>query len=909
VSEYRTKMTTDRVSQGRTLQMLFESLAAHGDATAVLALRDGAVRRWSHGELDDTARRLAGGLAARGLARGEAVVLLAPNSPEWIVARLALIAVSAMAVPLDDLIGDGEIRRALADSGAKRVFATGPYIERIAALGLAEGLDIWRLDEDAGGPGTPWRELLGEPLSPLAPAEPSDVVSLFYTSGTTGSPKGVPLTHGNILGNLETIRDQGFLDGGDRVLVPLPLHHSYPFIVGMLLPLLCGATIILPAGITGPEIAKALSEGRATAMVGVPRLYRALVEGIQGRAATGGRFARRAFSALFKLSSMLRRRFRIRAGRRLFAPVHRRLAPELATLACGGAALDPRVEMALEALGWEVINGYGLVETSSIATYNPRGEGRMGSVGKPVPGVQLRIAEIEDAAEEPGEGLGEGQGEIQIKGPTVFGGYRGNEEANRASFTADGWFRTGDMGRIDEAGYLQVTGRLKELIVMPGGKNVTPELVEKHYAQSPYVAECAVLELDGALVALIVPDMATLRESASGRYDEVIRVELARLSQDLPSWQRISGFAITRESLPKTRLGKYRRFELPEIYRRAKSGEAAPDAAEMGAEDRALIGNPETAPLWEFLQARFPERRLTLDTAPQLDLGIDSLGWVNLSAEMEERLGTGLDEEAIARVMTLRDMIEEFRAARDRGAEASAGHAGTLVLRDEQARWIRPKGAFHRLMSRIIYAVNRALMRGYFTLEAEGVENLPIDRQVVVGANHVSDLDAFLIGAVLPWKRMRNVWWGGEITRLFHTPLHRFLSRSAGIFPVNDRAGGQAVAAARSLLERGESIFWFPESWRSPDGRIQRFLPGIGMMLDGYDGPVVPAFVEGAFEAMPRDRHVPRRAHILIRFGPARSVAELIAAGSGESEAERIATGLRAAVAELAPESLRGDRR
>jgi len=162
---------------------------------------------------------------------------------------------------------------------------------------------------------------------------------------------------------------------------------------------------------------------------------------------------------------------------------------------------------------------------------------------------------------------------------------------------------------------------------------------------------------------------------------------------------------------------------------------------------------------------------------------------------------------------------------------------------------------------------------------------------------------------MLPWTRMRNVWWGGEITRLFHTPLHRFLSRSAGIFPVNDRAGGQAVAAARSLLGRGGCIFWFPESWRSPDGRIQRFLPGIGMMLEGYDGPVVPAFIEGGFEAMPRDSHLPRRVRIVIHFGPARTVADLVAAGTGETEAERVATGLRAAVAELAPENLRGDRR
>ena len=880
----------------QTLQTLFEVLAAPGGETAIVALRDGEVQRWSRTQLSETALRLAGGLAARGVARGEAVAILSSNRPEWIVARLALLAVSAMAVPLDDLIADGEIRRALADSGAKRIFTTGPYVERIEALGLAGGTEIWRLDGGEAGAGTPWRDLLAEPLERLAPAEPSDVVSLFYTSGTTGAPKGVPLTHRNILGNLGAIREQGFLDGSDRVLVPLPLHHSYPFIVGMLLPLMCGATIVLPAGITGPEIAQALAEGRATAMVGVPRLYGALVEGIRSRAEVGGAAARLGFAALFALSAMLRRRFGIRAGRRLFGQVHRRLAPELVTLACGGAYLDPEIETALEAFGWQVVNGYGLVETSSIATYNPRGGGRMGSVGRPVPGVELRIAAPDEA----------GRGEIQIKGPTVFAGYRDNPEANRDSFTDDGWFRSGDMGYVDADGYVYVTGRLKELIVMPGGKNVTPDEVEKHFAQSPFVAECAVLELDGALVALVVLDLEALRDSSSSRHDAVIRVELARLSQELPSWQRISGFAITRETLPKTRLGKYQRFALPELYRRAKSGAPAPEAAALSAADLALVAGPEVAPLWAFLEARFPGRHLTPDTAPQLDLGVDSLGWVNLSAEMEERLGTGLDEEAIARVVTLRDLIREYLATLRVGAGGAALGAA-LVLREEQARWVRPQGPFHRFMARVIYGLNRALMRGYFTLEATGVENLPPEGQVVVAANHVSDLDAFLIGAVLPWRRMRSVWWGGEITRLFHTPFHRFLARSVRIFPVNDRAGGQAVAAARAVLARGESIFWFPESWRSPDGRLQRFLPGIGLMIESYGGPVVPAFVEGAFEAMPRDRSRPHRGRITIRFGAPRTVAQLAAAGSGETEAERIAGGLRAAVAELAPEVLRGE--
>ena len=879
------------MERGDTLARLIADLAAHGEKTAILAMAADGPRRWSYAELAAAAGAIAGGLAARGAVPGEPVAILAPNCAEWVVARLGLIAAGAPAVPLDDLVANAELARIIADSGARRIFTTWPYAERLAALGLADDLHIHRLDDDPAGPGEHWRHLVADGPRTQPGAGPEDMASLFYTSGTTGLPKGVPLSHRNIVTNLVELRAQGFIDAGDRVMLPLPLHHAYPFIIGMLWPLSTGATIVLPAGLTGPEIAAALRDGRATAMVGVPRLYDGLIAGIRARVAGRGALARALFETMLALSTAVRRRLGLRLGRRLFAALHHQLAPDLRLLGCGGARLEPATEWALEALGWQVATGYGLVETTSIATFNPRGRSRVGSAGCPVRGVELRIDDPDR----------EGRGEILIRGPTVFTGYRNDPEADAAAFAVDGWFRTGDLGHRDADGYLFITGRAKELIVMPGGKNVTPELVEAHYAQSPFIAEMAVLEAGGALVGLVVPDLDALRGAPSSRLGEVIRVSLAELSPGLPSFQRISGYAVTREALPRTRLGKYRRFALPDIYHRARS--STPDAtpAAMSAADEALVAAPRAGPLWAFMRAHYPDRQLSLDTAPQLDLGIDSLAWIDLSVEIEAALGLRIDEDAIARIVTLRDLLE--------AAEAVSGRApaGPTRLDAAERRWIEPRGPGHLAFARVLHIADRLLMRLYFSLQVVGAGNLPRSGPVAIVANHISDLDPLVVYAALPWPRLANIHWGGEASRLFSSRPRRAIARATNIFPVDDRAPATSLAYARAVLDRGDSLIWFPESWRSPDGRLQPFLPGIGVLLGEFRGAIVPAVIEGTFEAMPRGSRLPRPVRARVTFGAPTTVEVARSRGTGETDAARIAAGLHGVVSDLASSAPRRD--
>ena len=258
------------MSELGTLQAFLEKLPERGDRPALLALRKEDIERWSYADLVDHARRLARGFAERGVGRGDHVALLAVNRPEWVVACLAVIGAGAVAVPLDAQIGDKLLRGALEDSEAKLVFTTVEGAGRIEGLEMEAAPELVLLDAEDDERG--WRRLLSDGGGELPRVEPEDQAALFYTSGTTGTAKGVPLNHRNLSFQLNTLLETDLVAEDDRVMLPLPLHHVYPFVMGMLTPLAAGLPIIMPHALTGPQIVRALQEGEVTLIVGVPRL-------------------------------------------------------------------------------------------------------------------------------------------------------------------------------------------------------------------------------------------------------------------------------------------------------------------------------------------------------------------------------------------------------------------------------------------------------------------------------------------------------------------------------------------------------------------------------------------------------------------------------------------------------------
>ena len=865
-----------------TLEDLRRRLADRGAAAAVVALSGEHQTSWSFATLADLSARLGAGLARCGVGRGDSVGLIAPNSARWLFAFWGIVAAGAVAVPLDPASDDRDLGPMIQAAGCRLLFATTANAARLAAL--APSCRIVLLDRDAdGGEGTAWRSLLAAPAESGRPFDARDVAVIVFTSGTTGTPKAVPLTHANLLTNIHALCALRIVGPRDRALLPLPLYHVYPLAIGMLTPLALGCGLVLPAGASGPELVTAMREGRVTALVGVPRLYTALFDSVRRGIDARSRPAAALLRAAIAASRWAWRHGATWPGRLLLRPLRRQVAPRLRLLVSGGAAIDAEVEATLDAMGWQMLTGYGLVETSSMLSFNPPDAPVPGSAGRPVPGVEVRI----------GNPDGDGVGEIEVRGPSLFKGYRGDPDKTREAFTADGWFRSGDLGTLDRRGYLHIRARKTETIVLAGGKKLFPEPFEAVYAAAPLVREVALLGVQGALVALVVPDLAAAREGGALRLGDALHDGLMARAATLPSYARLSGFAVAQQALPRTQLGKIRRHRLPALYDAARRHEAEAKPAELSADDRALLEQPRAAAAWRWLARRFPERTLSLDTSLQLDLAVDSLGWVELSLALERELGFVLREQEIARIVSLRDLL--------RAAVAVAGAEGSARPAPIDARRFAAFGRFSSAARAVGEALVRTVMRRAFQLRVEGLDRLPTDPPILFCANHTSYLDPFALASALPPARLRRTFWGGWTGVVFNTRTRRLFSRLARVIPVDpDRAAVSSLAAGRFALEHDWNLVWFPEGSRSVDGTLQRFLPGIGALVEGRPVPIVPVYIAGAFAAWPVARRWPRLRPITVRFGQPIVPAAVASEGSVRQREEQVAAAVQAAVAALA---------
>ena len=848
----------------RSLIDFAETWSSRTDTPAVIAFDSGKTQTYSYTWLAESTRRLAAGLRAEGVEPGENIGLWADNAAFWIVAWFGIVGAGAVVAPLDPQLAAGDVGRLLSHAGCRRLFTTAERAAQLRGNPATADIETILLDPpDAQATGSRYMEDLLKAEDAALPAlNPDAVAALVYTSGTTGTPKGVPLTHANFLTNVEALDSRPLVSAGEGVAIPLPLHHTYPFTVGLLGALSRGATVLFPAGTSGPQLLECLQQGNASVLIGVPRLYDALIRGIEGRLGRPGRL----------LLSLCRaaQRAGLPLGRPLFRPLRRRLGPHLRLLASGGARLDPDCAESLTALGWLVLSGYGMTEAAPMLTFNMPGHSKLATAGRPIPGVSLRITAAP----------GVQYGEVQARGANVFSGYWRNPERSRSAFTDDGWLRTGDLGFLDPDGYLVLVARDDEMIVLPSGENVLPEEIEAAHAQDPAIAELAVLQVQGKLVALVVPDAAALRTHGAARLEGSIHDALQVVSDRLPAARRITGFAIARQALPRNALGKLRRFLIPDLYRQAVEGRIEkPARGTLSDADRRLLADPLAASVWDWLQARYPEERLHPDDSPQLDLGIDSLDWTALTLEIQQRFGRTLDEDAVGQIVTLRDFVQQILAAP--AAKPTAPTQSTMQR--SPRRW------YHFLLGAMLYAAIWLAMRVLFRLSVVRRGALP-DDACLVTPNHSSYLDPFAIAAALPFGRLLRVHWAGWRNLLYQTAVRRLLSRAAQVFPVApEKAGLASLSAAKTLLAEGKTVIWFPEGRRSPDGSLQPFSAGAGMLIAESGAPAVPVKVLGSFAALPRDRRWPRLARITVVFGAPLAAETLITRAGGAKDYAAIA--------------------
>jgi long-chain acyl-CoA synthetase len=848
----------------QTIDELLSSRSVGEDQEAVVAMSRDALDATSRADLLARARRLAGGLQEAGLQRGDRVVILAPNSADWVASALGVMNAGGVVVPLDTQMPREDLEHALSDSGPRFIFTTSKLKGRLPK----DEADARTFLFDAGSDDPePWEGLLGqEPAS--AVAKQDDVAAIFYTSGTTGPPKGVPLTHQNLSSNVEALCEQELADERDRVLVPLPFHHVYPFTVGILIPLTLGATIIVPFSLVGPQIVRALREGEATVMLGVPRLYEAVWKALEDRVSARGRIAALVFRQMLGVSKLARRRLGLNLGRKLFKGLHTRLAPHLRLVVAGGAALDPHLGRQLQALGWEVATGYGLSETSPILTYNPPDRLKIEAAGLPLPGVELAIDDSDS---------GDGRGEVMARGPNVFAGYLNLPDKTDEVLDEDGWFRTGDTGEIDEDGYLHLHGRESSMILLSGGENVDPERVEDALQAIDGVREVGVLAHEDRLVGVVVPESGLLREVTGEDLEKRIKDAVKKAAKELPSHHRPGLLRIAMDPLPRTRLGKLRRHKLEELFEKLGASDAVSEAKpepvspeSMAPEDQQLLSDPAAEQTWHYLAERFHDLRLTPDSSLAEELGIDSLSWVDLTLVLQDRAGIDLDDSAIERVETVRDLLQEAA-----GASEAKGGRGELkkqledpesLLDDDQKRALEPPGSARRIGGRLLLGPTRLVARLLMHVEVRG--NLPDDGPYLIAPRHLSFVDPLALLPAFSRQQLESLYWAGLEAYLFSNRVSRAFSRTARILPIDPgSAPRRSLALAAACVERGHSLIWFPEGQRSPDGRLQRLRPGIGLVLAAQPVPVVPVWIDGTREVMAPGERFPRRGKVRVIIG------------------------------------------
>ncbi len=836
---------------GQTIPTLLQAAKTSPDAVALIAFNEHGHTEWQRKELLTAVAALAHQLQIAGLRHGERVVLFAPNSPRWIILGLATLAAGGTLVPVDAQMGAADLAHVIEDARPWRIYTTNALRERLP--GQSHSLEVIDLEGIT-------LETVGEPAALIneGPA-PETLAAIFYTSGTTGPPKGVPLTHRNLSSNVEALLVEEIAHPHDRVLLPLPLHHVYPFSIGLLSVLAAGATLVMPRSLVGPRIAEALRESQASILLGVPRLYEALWQRLEQRITAGKPGRERVFLSLLQKCQRLRAKTGFNAGRWVFWPVMKRLAPGLKLAVSGGAALDPVIGERLQGLGWTIATGYGLTETSPILALNAPGEARLETAGRALPGVTLRVA----------------GGEVQAKGPNVFAGYWNAAVPNDEVFTEDSWFRTGDGGSLDSEGFLHLTGRLSATIVLPGGENIDPERIERALGAEPAIREAGVLEADGRLAAVILPNQPIDEGGA-----EAAEAALNAAMQALPQHHALSDWRFTPDPLPRTRLGKLRRHRLRDLYQALCDGEPIAvgepiDPEAMAPEDQSLLGDPAAAKTWHYLAERYSDRRLTPDTRLARDLGLDSLSWVEMGVSLRERAGIELSDDAIGRVETVRDLLQEaIQAEAHEGDKPDTTQNSLLsalqtpesLLSEADRRALAPRGPLRHAAAGFALGMVRLINRIFVRVEIEG--EWPEAGPYLITPRHVSAYDPIALTAAFSRRALEPLFWAGWTGLLFSSAPRRIFSRIARILPIDPGAAPRrSLALAATCLERGHSLIWFPEGRRGSGDGLQPLRPGIGLLLAAHPVPVVPVWIEGSEQVLPIGQIRPRRGVIRIRIG------------------------------------------
>ena len=753
-------------------------------------------------------------------------LIIMENRPEWIYSFFTIWDKNSAAIAIDAQSSPKEILYVLEDSNPDIIVCSNEteknILEAISNYSLKNNIkvlnvDNFKIDDEK-------MKKIANSEFELRNPEGNQTAAMLYTSGTTGSPKGVMLTYNNLMTEMEGIYEKGIFDHRDQILALLPFHHVLPLTATILLMLRYQTSIVFVRKIASKEIFEALEKNRVTALIGVPRVFKLFYDGIKQQ--IDAKFITRA---IFKIMSKSKS---IPLKRKVFSKVHKKFGGHLDFIVAGGAKLDPEIARFYETLGIYSLEGYGLTETSRVIAVNSKKERKIGTIGKKLYNVDVKIENEE----------------LWVKGPIVMKGYYNKPEKTAEVMTEDGWFKTGDLAKIDEEGYITIIGRRNSMIVLSNGKNIDPETLENRLIakSDKLIKEAGIFNHQNKLAAIIIPDLLECRKRNINNVKNYIKNIVEDYNLSAHNYEKVLDYKVFEEELPKTRVGKLRRFMLPNLY-------------EQNVVKKAKVAEPDNE-VYKILK-EYVKKAKGIEPQPEenleLEIGMDSLDIVEFFAYIENNFGLQLDEEKFAEMPNLK-LLSEYINEKAVKIENNEINWKQIIeeakpIKDDKNRWI----------TKFLKVFLDVIIKVYFRIQRNGREKLDPKPKIYV-SNHQSFIDPLILGSLLPKSILYNTIFLAIDWYFKKFPLKLLVSNGNVILIDINKNIRKSVEEIVGYLKSGKNVLIFPEGARTKDGKVAEFKKVFAIISKELGIDVQCLGIKGGFEAYSRYMKFPKPKKIKV---------------------------------------------
>ena len=744
----------------------------------------------------------------------EKIAILSENRTGWIYSFYSGWSNKCIVLPIDFMASIGDVEYIINDSRPEVIFCSESKHNDLQAslAGIKYNPTVFIIDSLEKECRDAETRITG-----IGPDDLEDTAVIIYTSGTTGSPKGVMLSFKNLKINIEAVSEKiPILTEKESILMLLPVHHVLPLVGTIVAPFYIGETVCISPSMASEDILATLQNNEISVLIGVPRLFSVIRKGIKDKI-NQSPIARLLFSLAEKLNSK-------RFSRFIFKSVHQKFGGHLKYLITGGAALDIEVGNDFVTLGFEVLEGYGMTETAPIITFNHPGRSVIGSGGQLIPGSKVEIRD----------------GEIVFQGENIMQGYY-KRPKETADILKDGWLYTGDLGYIDDKGYIFITGRKKEIIILSNGKNVNPvEIETKLQSMAAYINDVGIFMNNDLLHTVIQYDEEKVREEGINNIEEEIKWNIIdKYNSTASPYKKIMKFNLVTTDLPRTRLGKLQRFKLNELCINIDLNEAIEEIVDL--EEFKIIKS-------------FLEKEKSLKVTPkshfEYDLAMDSLDKISLHVFLENSFGVKLkpeDLQSFGTVLKLSEFINKEKTM----MKAEDINWGEILA--EKIHIHFPKSW---VTSNLIIKFSKYFFYVYFRFRGKGTDNLP-DTPCIIAPNHQSFFDGLFVASFLRNKQISRTYFYAKEKHIKWAWMKSFAVRNNVIIMDINKDLKLSIQKMAEALKNKKNIIIFPEGTRTLTGKIGNFKKTFAILSRELNVPIVPVSIKGAYEAVPSGSRFP----------------------------------------------------